>query len=158
MSYQIKCFSKSSSFLLSLGLFFMTQSFFSCATNQKKLQKLTNSQVIVTYEKERTRGLKNPLFKMELQENQIVKYTGLANVPVIGERKITIDRTTYAAILEQFQSTDFAAFDTVYKERLRDLPLTSITFKAHKVTYQEVACPKSPNKLAKLMEDLIPST
>ena len=158
MNYQIQFFSKASPFILSLSFFFMAQIFFSCANHQEKLQKLTNPQVIVTYEKERTRGLRNPLFKMELLENQTVKYTGLANVPVIGERTITINHTTYTAILEQFQSTNFIAFDTVYKGRLRDLPLTSITFKAHKVTYQEEACPNQLNKLAKLIEHLIPLT
>lgn len=158
MNYQIQFFSKSSHFILGFSLLLMAQSFFSCANRQKNLQKPTNSPVVITYEKERTRGLKNSLFKMELLENQTVKYTGLANVPVIGERNITINHTTYTAILEQFQNTNFTTFETVYKGRLRDLPLTSITFKAHKVTYQEEACPKQLNKLAKLIEDLIPST
>jgi len=135
----------------------MLQSFFSCSTNQKKLQKSTNPKVIVLYEKERTRGLRNPLFKMELLENQTLKYTGLANVPVIGERKITIDHTIYKIILDQFQGADFTAFDTTYKGRMRDLPLTSISFKGHKVTYQKEACPSPLNKLATLMENLIPA-
>ena len=38
---------------------------------------------------------------------------------------------------------------------MRDLPLTSISYKGHKVSYQEGACPDKLAKLAALMEDLV---
>ena len=151
------CSNKSSHFFLVFSLFLFAQSFFSCATKPKNISKMADSPVLVTYSKERTRGLRNPLYTIEILEGKVAKYTGIANVPVIGERIIALDKKQYTAILQKIEAADFAALETVYKGKMRDLPLTTITFKAHKVTYQQAVCPEKLSQLAKMIESLVPT-
>ncbi len=156
MTFLIHPLSRSNQLILNTNLLLIVFSFFSCASQQKKLPQITDAPALITYQKERTRGLRNPLFTVELLESEAVRYIGIANVPVIGEKIITIDHTSYNAILAQFEAANFTSFKTVYKGKMRDLPLTSITFKEHTVTYQEGVCPKELRQLAKLMEKFIP--
>ena len=148
---------KSSHFFLVLSLFLFAQSFFSCAAKSKNIAKMANGSVLITYSKERTRGLRNPLYTIEILEGKVAKYTGIANVSVIGERLIELDKKQYNAILQKIEAADFSTLETVYKGRMRDLPLTSITYKAHKVTYQQAVCPDKLSTLAEIIEDLVPT-
>ena len=65
------------------------------------------------------------------------------------------DSVTYDHIITQYNAANFKAFEASYKSRMRDLPLTSISYKGHKVSYQERACPDKLAKLAALMESLV---
>ena len=49
----------------------------------------------------------------------------------------------------------FKDFEEVYKTKMRDLPLTRISFDEHTVTYQETARPASLKKLTDLVEGLV---
>lgn len=158
MNQLLNSANKSSHIFLVFSLFLFAQSFFSCATQQKSLSKMVDSSVLITYSKERTRGLRNPLYTIEILEGKVAKYTGIANVPVIGERIIALDKKQYTTILQKVEAANFTALETVYKGKMRDLPLTSITFKAHKVTYQQAVCPDKLNPLVKMIEDLVPTT
>ena len=129
--------------------------FTSCSSKQKTLQQSANATTVITYKKERSRGNKLPLYTIEVLDNKTVRYTGTANVPFIGERIIELNRAEYKAILEQFQSSDFKSFESTYKGNKRDLPLTSITFEGHKITYQEVACPTALQALASAVEEVV---
>lgn len=152
----VKFYVKSNQFILSLIFCLCLFIFFSCSSEKKALQKATGSPTLITYSKERTRGMKKPLYSIELLETNAVKYKGIANVPIIGERIIPISKKKHNQIVEQFKAANFTNFNQVYKGKMRDLPLTSITFQQHKITYQESVCPAPIEKLAKLMEDLMP--
>ena len=150
----------SSKFKLNLPLFLITlfvfiQGLSSCQTQQKKLQKAGLASTLITYTKERGRGMKKPVYTFEIMSSKVMKYTGVANVSVIGERIIDLDAKAYDALLANFVASDFKEFESVYKGRMRDLPLTSITFEEHKVTFQEEACPDKLEKLAQQIESLI---
>jgi len=148
---------KSRPLFLVLSLFLLAQSFFSCATKSKNSSKIVDSPVLITYSKEGTRGLRNPLYTIEILEGKVAKYTGIANVPVIGERLIELDKKEYQTIIQKFEGANFTAFETVYKGKMRDLPLTSITFNKHKITYQPAVCPEKLMDLAEIMERLVPT-
>ncbi len=148
---------KSSHLFLVISLFVFAQVFFSCVAKPKNVAKMADGPVVITYSKERTRGLRNPLFTIEIMEEKVAKYTGIANVSVIGERIITLDQKTYHAILQKFETANFTTLEPVYKGKMRDLPLTSVTYNKHKVTYQQAVCPKQLRELAEMIENLVPA-
>lgn len=150
------CF-QSNQFFLSLSFCLLLSIFFSCSSEKKVLQKADDSPTLITYSKERTRGQRKPLYSIELLAINAVKYKGIANVPIIGERIIPISKKEHHQILQQFKAANFTTFDQVYKGKMRDLPLSSITFQQHKITYQESVCPAPIEKLARLMEGFMPT-
>lgn len=141
---------------LFLIIFFaFTQGLSSCQTQQKQLQKAALATSLITYTKERGRGMKKPVYTIEVLSSKAIKYTGVANVPVIGERIIDLDAKAYDTLLTSFKASDFKQFEPVYKGKMRDLPLTAITFEEHKVTFQEEVCPEKLEKLARQIENLV---
>ncbi len=129
--------------------------FTGCSSKQKSLKKTETATAVIIYTKERSRGNRLPLYTIEVLDNKTVRYTGIANVPSIGERLIELKKADYQSLLQSFQAAKFNEFDTVYKGKKRDLPLTSITYNNHKVTYQEVACPKSLQALVSRIEKAV---
>jgi len=138
-----------------LSLFLTILSVFSCSNQQKNLQKVAMTEPIITLEKERTRGDRAPRYKVEIFDQKVAKYTGLANVSVMGEALIELEKKEYKAILKELEMIDFKALKTSYKGGIRDLPLTSISIGAHKVTYNQVNCPKELNGLAMTIEKIV---
>ncbi len=138
-----------------LSLFVTTLSVFSCSNQQKKLQKIAISEPIITLEKERTRGDRAPRYKVEIFDEKVVKYTGLANVSVMGEQLIGLEKVEYDAILKQLETADFKTLKTSYKGGMRDLPLTSISIGEQKVTYNQDNCPKQLSGLAMAIEKIV---
>lgn len=155
MNHLMQYLIKSNSRILGITLCLLCTSFLNCANQQKQIQKMEDAAVQIIYKKERTRGMRNPIFTIELLENRVVKYTGIANVSVIGEKMITIDRTTYNKIITEFQAAHFTKFRASYKGKMRDLSLTTLIYQDHSVTYQEEVCPKKLEDLAKMMENLV---
>jgi len=74
-------------------------------------------------------------------------------VATMGEQIIELQNAQYKAIMKAVKETDFNNLKKSYKGKLRDLPLTSITYKGHKVTYQQAACPDKLQVLASLLEE-----
>ena len=134
--------------LLTLGLY-------NCTSKQQVIKEAKPASTLITYSKVRGRGMTKPLYTIEVLDSKEVKYTGIANVPEIGEQISSIKAKEYAAILDQFQSADFQSFEESYKTRMRDLPLSRIAFEGHTVTYQEAACPSELRVLTDLIEGLI---
>lgn len=130
-------------------------SMFSCNNKQKNLQKAIASEPIITLQKEKTRGDRGPRYKVEVFEEKVVKYTGLANVAVLGEQWIQLDKREYMAIIEARSATDFKVLAPSYKGGMRDLLLTSISVEGKKVTYNQDNCPKQLNELARLLEGIV---
>ena len=126
-----------------------------CSSKQKPMQDAATATSLITYKKERSRGNRLPLYTIEILDNGMARYTGTANVPFIGERLIELDKKEYQAIVDQFKAASFSDFETSYKGKLRDIPLTSITYGGHKVTYQEMACPKNLRQLVALVEGVV---
>ncbi len=127
----------------------------SCSSKQQVRKEVRPTSTMVTYSKVRGRGMKKPLYTIELLDSKEVKYTGIANVPQIGVRINPITEKKYAVILKQFQAADFKAFKETYKSKMRDLPLSRIAFDGHTVTYQEAECPSELRVLVDLMEGLV---
>jgi len=146
---------RSGIYLFSIALGLLLLSFTSCSPQEKKLQKMVDSTTIVTYTKERGRGTKKPIYTLEILESKTLKYTGILNVPVVGERIIPIETADYEKIVQALKTANFEEFESVYKGKMRDLPLTSITYQGHKVTYQDEVCPKKLGGLAEWIEGLI---
>lgn len=130
-------------------------SMFSCSNQQKALQKITAATPIITLEKERTRGDRAPRYKVEIFDKKVMKYTGLANMPVIGERILELKKEEFEAILNQLSTIDFKQLESNYQGGKRDLPLTSISYQEHKVTYNQDNCPKQLNGLATSIEKMV---
>jgi len=126
-----------------------------CSSKQKPMQDVATATSLITYEKERSRGNRLPLYTIEILDNGMARYTGIANVSFIGERLIELDKQEYKDIVDRFESGSFSDFETSYKGKLRDIPLTSITYGGHKITYQEVACPKNLQQLVALVEGVV---
>ena len=150
-------FSEPSNLIAAFLFLFVIQGFFSCASKFQNLVKATNSATIITYEKEKSRGNLLPLFSMEFKEGKVVKYTGIANVPVMGEHIIEMKEKEFDHLINQFKAVNFNAFEKVYKGRIRDLPLTSISYDNHKVTFQKEACPEKLDELVVQIVALIPT-
>lgn len=130
-------------------------SIFSCSNQQKELQKITESDPIITLEKQRTRGGRIPRYKVEIFKEKVVRYTGLANVSVMGTQLIELEKAEYAAILKQLELADFKALKNNYKGGMRDLPLTSISVGGQEVTYNQDNCPKQLSDLASTIENIV---
>lgn len=130
-------------------------SIFSCSNKQKKLQKVSTTAPIIILEKERTRGDRVPRYKVEIFQEKVAKYTGLANVSVLGERIIELEKKEFEAILKQLETIDFKTLEASYKGGMRDLPLTSISVLEQKVTYSQDNCPKQLNELAASIEKIV---
>ncbi len=138
-----------------LSILMASLSIFSCSNKQQNLQKVTTTEPIITLEKERTRGDRIPRYKVEIFKDKVAKYTGLANVAVMGEQLIELEKEEYAAILKQLETADFKTLKTNYKGEMRDLPLTSISIDGQKVTYNQDNCPKQLNDLAMAIEKIV---
>lgn len=131
----------------------------SCTSKQKAnsttmLKEVKSANTLITYAKVRGRGMTKPLYTIEVLDSKEVKFTGIANVPKIGEQIRAISEKKYTKIVNQFKAAEFKAFQESYKSRIRDLPLSRITYEGHTVTYQEAACPSELRVLTDLLEEL----
>ncbi len=149
-------------FAISIALF-LVLGFTNCTSKQQVIQKATATTMskettpansLITYSKVRGRGNMKPLCTIEVLDSKVVKYTGIANVPTIGEQITALSEKEYTTILQQFEGADFSTFKESYKSKMRDLPLSRIAFDGHTVTYQEAACPSELRVLVDLMEEL----
>lgn len=138
-----------------LSLFMASLSVFSCSNKQQNLQKIATTEPIIILEKERTRGDRVPRYKVEIFKEKAAKYTGLANVSVMGEQLMELEEKEYEAILKQLEKADFNNLETSYKGGMRDLPLTSIRIGEQKVTYNQDNCPKQLSGLALAIEKIV---
>jgi len=138
-----------------LSLFMASICMFSCSNKQIDLQKVAATEPIITLEKQRTRGDRVPRYKIEIFKEKVAKYTGLANVTVMGEQLMELDKKEYEAILKQLETADFKTLKTSYKGGMRDLPLTSIRMAAQKVTDNQDNCPKQLSGLALAIEKIV---
>lgn len=130
-------------------------SMFSCNNKQQNLQKITQSELIITLEKKRTRGDRVPRYKVEIFKEKVAKYTGLANVSVMGEQLIELGKEEHATILKQLELAEFKSLKTSYKGGMRDLPLTSIIVGEQKVTFNQDNCPNQLSDLAASIEKIV---
>jgi len=137
------------------SLFMASISIFSCSNKQIDLQKVATSEPILTLEKQRTRGDRAPRYKVEIFKEKVAKYTGLANVAVMGEQLMELEKKEYEAILKQLENADFETLKSSYKGGMRDLPLTSISIGAQKVSYNQDNCPKQLSGLAVAIEKIV---
>lgn len=153
MKYSIINNNQKMTFVFSLLM--ASLSIFSCSNKQQNLQKVVTAEPILIYEKERTRGDRVPRYKVEFFDKQVMKYTGLANVSLMGEQVIEIEKGEFNAILKQLEITNFKTLASSYKGGMRDLPLTSISFDHHKITYNKENCPKELNSLATTIEKMV---
>ena len=135
-----------------------------CTSKQQVIQKANSTNILkeatpantlITYSKVRGRGNRRPLYTIEILDSKKVKYTGIANVPNIGEEIKALSEKKYKKIVQQFEAADFKAFKESYKTKMRDLPLSRIAFEGHTITYQEAACPSELRILTDLIEGLV---
>lgn len=136
-------------------LFVVSMSIFSCNNKQIDLQTVANTEPIITLEKERTRGDRAPRYRVEIFKEPVAKYTGLANVSMIGEQLVELEEKEYEAILKQLEIADLKTLNTSYKGGMRDLPLTSISVGVQKITYNQENCPKQLSGLAVALEKIV---
>lgn len=137
--------------LFFLGLFVLP-GVFSCTPKNANLQN-SKSKTLLTYEKERTRGDRSPRYSIEVLNNGYVKYNGHANVLFLGERMFKLEKKEFNRIIKAFENTNFDQFEPTYKGGMRDLPLTSITFQGHKVSFRKENSPEKLEQLSELIEN-----
>ena len=152
-------------FIHVLGIaLFLVLGLINCTSKQQVIQKVNDTVILkeatpvntlITYSKVRGRGNMRPLYTIEVLDSKEVKYTGIANVPNIGEQISALSEKEYTKIVQQFEAADFKAFKESYKTKMRDLPLSRIAFEGHSVTYQEAACPSELRVLTDLIEGLV---
>ena len=128
---------------------------YNCTSKQQAIKEAEPAKTLITYSKVRGRGMTKPLYTIEVLDSKEVKYTGIANVPKIGEHLSPLSKKEYTAILKQFESSNFNTFKESYKTRIRDLPLSRIAYEGHTITYQEAACPSELRVLTDLIEGLV---
>ena len=134
-----------SSFFLLIALVIIS----SCSSLNSK-----SSDFKVTYVKSKGRISTSAHFTIKL-DGTSVYYSGVANMPILGEHNFTIQKSEVKRIKDAFEKSAFSSFDKLYQGNIRDLPISSITYKNHEVRFQTKHAPKELKELALLIESTL---
>lgn len=113
-----------------------------------------NSDFKVTYTKSKGRISTSAHFTIKL-DGTSVYYSGVANMPILGEHNFTIQKSEVKRIKDAFEKSAFSNFDKLYQGNIRDLPISSITYNNFEVRFQTKQAPKELKELALLIESTL---
>lgn len=128
-----------------------------CKTTKQPLKTVENiteiaPTVLIKLHQAKGRCKKCPNYNIELLDNQTIKYTGKANMEVMGVQIIQVAPLQFQELLTQFEQSNFTDFEPYYLTRIKDLPRTAIIYQGHEVSFQTKACPEKLMLLVKKME------
>lgn len=124
----------------------------SCANQKKQIQ---NTQPIIFYSKEKCRGF-CPAFTMAFSEPNQLKYNGIANVAVLGEKMIALEKTDFQNLKKAFEKSKFQGLEKEYLSEVMDIPKVILKYNGQQVIYHERDAPDDLIVLAKLVEEFLP--
>lgn len=109
----------------------------------------------ITYEIGAGKSKVKPAYSIFL-DNNTIKYNGIKNTQVIGKHSYEISKQVLDEIKSSFNNSNFSSFQTEYIGRMRDLPISTISFKGHTVKFQKREAPAELIQLVALIKDLAP--
>lgn len=125
-----------------------------CAPSTE-LQVSTDEVPKIVLSKSRCRGF-CPAFTIAFYEEKKVRYQGIANVKVIGERVFEIKRKEFDHLIEIFQKAEFQNFEDVYLTKYMDIPKQILIFNGKKIEFHEQVAPKEILELSHALEKFLP--
>jgi len=115
-----------------------------------------NELPTILLSKQRVRGF-SPAFTIEIFESCNVRYTGVANVDVIGERIFKIKKKEYIALKNEFEKSDFKNLEDEYLSRMMDIPKITMQFEEKKIVFFEGRAPEVLMNLKEKVKQLLPT-
>ena len=109
----------------------------------------------ITYEIGSGKSKVKPAYSISLNNNTI-EYNGIKNMQVLGKHSYDISKQVLDDIITSFDNSNFSSFKTEYKGRMRDLPISTISYQGHTIKFQHREAPAELIQLVDLVKDLIP--
>lgn len=128
--------------------------FTNIACKVNSTSKVEESNTIISYRKAKGRCMKCPQFTIDVLANRTAIYEGKANVPFLGKQVISLSKKQFKNIMDQFEQSDFTAFEKLYLSNRRDAPRMVLVYEGHEVSTQEKVCPKPLRQLIELIESI----
>ena len=129
-----------------LGLILMMS--FSCNT-----VKQSPSDPLIQLTKKRCFG-KCPVYDLYVYTNGLVKYNGIDYVQRKGEHEFTLSEDQLTEIKSVFKAANFETLESQEK-KVRDLPVTQISFQHKKVQFIGNDIPKEVKKGIEFLESIV---
>ncbi len=96
-----------------------------------------------------------PVYSVKIAPNQDVVYVGKENVKPMDTVRFTISEKHYSAIITELNKTDFNTYEDTYFSKIRDIPVSEITYNGKTVQFQKKECPVSLHHFVTLVEELV---
>ncbi|MFT4834207.1 MAG: hypothetical protein ACI8WP_000966 [Flavobacteriaceae bacterium] len=135
------------SIFYSLLIYFLVIS--GCKSTKNQFSSSEQEMVVLTMQKSSCRG-KCPVYVMDVYNTGKLVLDGKANIDYIGDFVGELDKNSLNQIVQEFENSDFQAFEDKYDSRITDIPSTYLTFKGKKVENRSGA----PEKLDQLESTL----
>ena len=126
----------------------------SCSS-QKELQITADETPIISFAKERCRGF-CPAYTLEIFESNKLRYTGRANVKVMGEQIYKLTKEEVANLQKAFEASEFEKFEKEYLSGYMDIPKFTLTYKGQRIDYHERSAPEEIKDLSTLVDKYFP--
>ncbi|APD07306.1 hypothetical protein UJ101_01796 [Flavobacteriaceae bacterium UJ101] len=114
--------------ICSIGIFL---GILSCSVSPKK-----DAKHLIDIEKTPCRG-ECPTYTLSIDENKVVHYNGINNVPIIGEKEVTLTDQQFKNLKDKLNGFSFENYSSSYGGTYTDISYTIIT---------------TPNKTIKLVK------
>ncbi|MDA0779171.1 MAG: DUF6438 domain-containing protein [Bacteroidetes bacterium] len=95
-----------------------------------------------------------PHYTLEIKKDSVY-YNGIANVNILGKRSVKISKVELQNLKEAFEKNNFLSLNETYQGNKRDIPVTSIFYKNHTVTFQKEYAPEQLKEINNVLENLV---
>ena len=121
---------------------------------EKKVEKIDNT--LITLKKEPCSG-DCPVFKVTINKDSTLTYTGIEYTKVLGEHTIKLNPKEYSAIAKAIGNAEFHSFNKEYSDASsNDFSKTTITFDSKEVSVRLWKdAPKELTKVYVAIEDIL---
>ena len=126
----------------------------SCS-GQKEITIHEDETPIITFTKGKCRGF-CPAYTLEVFESNKLRYTGRANVKIMGEKIYKLTKEEVANLKKAFEASDFEKFEKEYLSRYMDIPKYTLTYDGKKIDYHERSAPEELKGLSALVDKYLP--
>ena len=126
----------------------------SCSS-QKELKITGDETPIVSFAKERCRGF-CPAYTLEIFESNKLRYTGQANVKIMGEQIFNLKKEEVINLKKAFEASEFEKFEREYLSGYMDIPKFTLIYKGQRIDYHEKSATEEIKELSALVDRYFP--